>query len=65
MSELLPCETTIKARENDPDVIDTVLSHYTGYIRCRPRVHGEANAEAEGHIKQQLIVALFKFRLDR
>ena len=33
MSKLLPYETIVKAHEGDPDAIDTVLSHYAGYIR--------------------------------
>mgnify|MGYP000519864424 FL=1 len=32
MSKLLPYETIVKAHEGDPDAIDTVLSHYAGYI---------------------------------
>ena len=55
MSKLLPYETIVKAHEGDPDAIDTVLSHYAGYIRYFSKVH----------VKQQLIAALFKFRFDR
>ncbi len=33
MSKLLPYETIVKAHEGDPDAIDTVLSHYAGYIK--------------------------------
>ena len=65
MSKLLPYETIVKAHEGDPDAIDTVLSHYAGYIRYCSKVHGKVNAEVEEHIKQQLIAALFKFRFDR
>ena len=45
--------------------IDTVLSHYAGYIRYFSKVHGQVNAEIEEYVKQQLIAALFKFRFDR
>ena len=65
MSTLLPYETIVKAHEGDPDAIDTILSHYAGYIRYCSKVHGKVNAEVEEHIKQQLIAALFKFRFDR
>ncbi len=37
MSKLLPYETIVKAHEGDPDAIDTVLSHYAGYIRYFPK----------------------------
>ena len=57
MSKLLPYETIVKAHEGDPDAIDTVLSHYAGYIRYFSKVHE--------YVKQQLIAALFKFRFDR
>ena len=52
-------------KEGDPDAIDTVLSHYAGYIRYFSKVHGQVNAEVEEYVKQQLIAALFKFRFDR
>ena len=65
MSKLLPYETIVKAHEGDPDAIDTILSHYAGYIRYCSKVHGKVNAEVEEHIKQQLIAALFKLRFDR
>ena len=39
MSKLLPYETIVKAHEGDPDAIDTVLSHYVGYIRYCSKVH--------------------------
>ena len=61
----IPYETIVKAHEGDPDAIDTILSHYAGYIRYCSKVHGKVNAEDEEHIKQQLIAALFKFRFDR
>ena len=64
MSKLLPYETIVKAHEGDPDAIDTVLSHYAGYIRYCSKVHGKVNAEVEEYVKQKLIAALFKFRFD-
>ena len=33
MSKLLPYEAIVKAHEGDPDAINTVRSHYAGYIR--------------------------------
>ena len=47
MSKLLPYETIVKAHEGDPDAIDTVLSHYAGYIRYCSKVHGKVNTEVE------------------
>ena len=64
MSKLLPYETIVKAHEGDPDAIDTILSHYAGYIRYFSKVHGQVNAEVEDYVKQRLIDCQFKFRLD-
>ena len=41
MSKLLPYETIVKAHEGDLEAIDTVLSHYAGYIRYFSKVHGQ------------------------
>ena len=35
MNKLLPYETIVKAHEGDPDAIDTILSHYAGFVRHR------------------------------
>ena len=64
MNKLLPYETIVKAHEGDPDAIDTVLSHYAGYIRYFSKVRGQVNAEVEDYVKQRLIDCQFKFRLD-
>ena len=44
MSKLLPYETIVKAHEGDPDpdAIDTVLSHYAGYIRYFSKYTGRS-----------------------
>ena len=65
MSKLLPYETIVKAHEGDPDAIDTVLSHYAGYIRYFSKINGQGNAEVEDYVKQRLIASQFKFRFDR
>ena len=65
MNRLLPYETIIKAHEGNPEAMNEVLSHYTGYIRYCSKVHGKVNAEVEEYVKQKLIAALFKFRFDR
>ena len=65
MNKLLPYETIVKAHEGDPDAIDTVLSHYAGYIRYFSNMNGQVNSEVEDYVKQRLIAALFKFRFDR
>ena len=44
--KLLHYKTTVKAHEDTPGVIDTVLSQYAGYIRYFSKVHGQIDAEA-------------------
>ena len=65
MSKLLPYETIVKAHEGDPDAIDTVLSHYAGYIRYFSKMNGYYNSDMEDYIRTKLIESLFKFHFDR
>ena len=65
MNKLLPYETIVKAHEGDPDAIDTVLSHYAGYILYCSKVQKKKKKKKEEYVKQKLIAALFKFRFDR
>ena len=51
MSKLLPYETIVKAHEGDPDAIDTVLSHYAGYIRYFSKINGQVNSEVADYVK--------------
>ena len=64
-NRLLPYETIVKAHEGDPDAIDTILSHYAGYIRYFSKMNGYYNSDMEDYIRTKLIESLFKFRLDR
>ena len=55
----------LKAHEGDLDAINTVLSHYAGYIRTYSKIDGHINVEMQEHIIQKLIESLFKFHFDR
>ena len=65
MNKLLPYETIVKAHEGDPDAIDTILSHYAGYIRSCAKMDGQINTDMQEHIVRQLIESLLKFHFDR
>ena len=65
MNKLLPYETIVKAHEGDPDAIDTILSHYAGYIRSCAKMDGQINTDMQEHIVGRLIESLLKFRFDR
>lgn len=65
MSKLLPYETIVQATGGEPEAVNTVLSHYAGYIRYYSRIYGYYNADMEDYIKSKLLASLSKFRLDR
>ena len=48
MSKLLSYETIVKAHEGDPDAINTVLSHYAGYIRYFSKMNGFEKSPSSG-----------------
>ena len=64
MPKLLPYETIVKAHEGDPEAVETVLSHYAGYIRHFSKMDGQVNTDVEEYVKQQLIASLMKFRFE-
>lgn len=63
--KLLPYETIVKAHEGNPEAVETVLSHYAGYIKYVSMMKGRVNADVEEHVKLKLIESLMKFRFDR
>lgn len=54
-----------RAVHGEPEAVNTVLSHYAGYIRYYSRIYGYYNADMEDYIKSKLLASLSKFRLDR
>lgn len=63
--KLLPYETIVKAHEGNLEAVETVLSHYAGYIKYVSMMSGRVNADVEEHVKLKLIESLMKFRFDR
>lgn len=49
--KLLHYETIVKAHEGNPEAIETVLSHYAGYIKYVSMMNGRVNADVEEHVK--------------
>ena len=62
---LLPYVTIVKAVNGDPGAIETVLEHYSGYIRYFSKMDGYVNADVENHVRERLIDGILKFRLDK
>ncbi len=63
--KLLPYEVIEKAVAGEPEAVNTVLQHYTGYIKYLSYFQGCVNGDIENCLKSQLMEAIFKFRFDR
>ena len=73
MSKLLPYETIIKACEGDPEAVNRVLDHYSGYIAALSMRRGydqngnpcfAVDEEIRRRIETKLIVAILSFDLN-
>ncbi len=63
--KLLPYEVIEKAVAGEPEAIEQVLRHYTGYIKYLSYFQGHINDDIQDSLKSQLMEAIFKFRFDR
>ena len=63
--KLLPYEVIEKAVTGDPEVVNTVLQHYTGYINYLSYFQGHTNTDIQDRLKSQLMEAILKFCFDR
>ena len=63
--KLIPFETIEKAVAGEPEAIDAVLRHYTGYIKYLSTYQGHINDDIQDYLKASLMEALPKFRFDR
>lgn len=61
---LLPYEVIKKAVAGEPEAVNTVLQHYTGYIKYLSYFQGRINEEIQEQLKSDLLAALFRFRFD-
>lgn len=62
--DLLPYDVIERATKGEPEAVDMVLKHYSGFIKYSAIENGRINVESEDYIKSQLIAALFKFHFD-
>ena len=63
--KLIPFEIIEKAVAGEPEAIDTVLRHYTGYIKYLSIYKGHINDDTQDRLKTKLVEAILKFRFDR
>ena len=63
--KLIPFEVIQKAVAGEPEAVDTVLRHYTTYIKYLSMYKGYINDDTQDRLKTKLIEAMLKFRFDR
>ncbi len=62
---LIQIEVIERAVAGEADAIDTVLHHYTGYIKHLSFYRGHINGDIEERLKAKLMKAILQFRFDR
>lgn len=63
--KLIPFEVIEKAVIGEPEAIEAVLRHYTGYIKYLSMYKGYINDDTQYRLKAKLVEAILKFRFDR
>lgn len=63
--KLIPFEIIEKAVAGEPEAIDSILRHYTGYIKYLSMYKGHINDDTQERLKAKLVEAILKFRFDR
>ncbi len=63
--KLIPFEIIEKAVIGEPEAIEQILRHYTGYIKYLSMYRGHFNDDIQDRLKAKLLEAIIRFRLDR
>ena len=63
--KLIPFEVIEKAIAGEPEAVNTVLKHYTAYIKYLSVYKGYINDDIQDRLKARLAEAILKFRFDR
>ena len=63
--KLIPFEVIEKAIAGEPETVNTVLRHYTAYIKYLSMYKGYINDDIQDRLKARLAEAILKFRFDR
>lgn len=63
--KLISFEVIEKAVSGEPEAVDTVLRHYTAYIKYLFIHKGHINNDTQDRLKAKLAEAILKFRFDR
>lgn len=62
---LLPVEVIEEAVIGEPEAIEKVLRHYTGYITYLSTHQGYVSRDIQDRLEAKLIKAVLRFQLDR
>ncbi len=62
---LLPVEVIEEAVAGEPETIEWVLRHYTGYISYLSTHQGYVSRDIQDRLEAKLIKAILQFQLDR
>ena len=54
-----------KAVAGEPEAVNAVSQHYTGYIKYLSFFQGRANEDIQDLLKARLIKSILQFRFDR
>lgn len=63
--KLIHFEVIEKAIAGEPEAVNTVLKHYTAYIKYLSMYKGYINDDIQDRLKARLTEAILKFRFNR
>lgn len=61
---LLPVEIIEQAAAGEPEAVEAVIQHFSGYIKYLSYFDGSYNADIQDRLKSKLMEAVLKFRID-
>lgn len=61
---LLPVEIIEQAVAGEPEVIEAVIQHFSGYIKHLSYRNGHYNADIQERLEAKLMAAVLTFRFD-
>ena len=62
--KLIPFEVIEKAVAGEPEAVEAVLQHFSGYIKYLSYHDGHYNADIQERLEARLMAAILTFRFD-
>lgn len=63
-TSLLPVKIIEQAVAGEPEAMNAVIQHFSGYIRYLSYRDGQYNADIQERLESKLMVAILTFRFD-